>query len=179
MTEPAVGLRLTLQLTNYWIVSTEDPSSFAEYLPQHPDPRMLVKLTNGRSVFLPDAFLAAVQMEGCGRIHGGCLCYADEGWTLLPGDRFPWGVDARGLPLVPFESVAVDRGVIPLGSWWRIEPGRAVILPDGRTWDGLVTAADVGGGIKGMHMDLFTGYKHDRVDGHAPDPWMVDAERIA
>lgn len=171
--------RLTVQLTNYWIPSTDCPSSWAEYNADHPGERA-IKLTGGQSIILKEAFLAATQMEGCGRIRGGCLCYADGEWTLLPADRFPWGVDARGLPLVPFASIAVDLSVIPLGSVWRLDPDDVPMRKaDGSEWDGIVTAADTGGAIKGEHVDLFVGHKSDRIDGDQPTPWIVRLDRMS
>jgi len=79
----------------------------------------------------------------------------------VPADA-PFGLGARAsYRLVPYRSAAVDPSVIPLGSVLFI-PGLAgamVTLPDGQPWrhDGYLMAVDVGGAIRGNHIDIFTG----------------------
>ena len=63
------------------------------------------------------------------------------------------------MPLVPFRSVAVDRSMVPLGTWLYIpELGRRL----GRTRrasDGCFVADDTGSAIKGRKLDLFIGFR--------------------
>lgn len=66
---------------------------------------------------------------------------------------------AAGVPLVGLASVAVDRKVIPLGSILLIEIPQ---LDKNGKWTGkhilyLAVALDVGGAIKGQHLDLYQG----------------------
>lgn len=64
----------------------------------------------------------------------------------LPGVSFAAG---ESLPLVPWESIAVDPRLIPLGSW--------VYIPAARTGPGKgwFLAQDTGGAIKGRHLDIY------------------------
>lgn len=66
---------------------------------------------------------------------------------------------AAGVPLVGLASVAVDRNVIPLGSILLVEIPQ---LDKKGQWTGqhilhLAVALDVGGAIKGQHLDLYQG----------------------
>ncbi|PJG85818.1 murein transglycosylase A [Conservatibacter flavescens] len=66
---------------------------------------------------------------------------------------------AAGVPLVGLASVAVDRNVIPLGSVLLVEIPQ---LDAKGKWTGehvlhLAVALDVGGAIKGQHLDLYQG----------------------
>lgn len=68
-----------------------------------------------------------------------------------------YGIDARGCPLVPFLSAAVDPAVIPLGARLMIAETRGMALPDGKQHDGIWIATDTGAGIDGHRIDLFAG----------------------
>ena len=70
------------------------------------------------------------------------------------------GDGVRGYKLVPYRTIATDPAVVPTGS--------AVYLPSARgvevriddqvvVHDGWFFAADVGGAIRGAHIDTFTG----------------------
>lgn len=61
-------------------------------------------------------------------------------------------VGARGTHLQPFSSVAVDTSIIPLGT----------ILHDAKGT--LYIAEDTGSGVKGYHVDLFTGNHQEAVN---------------
>jgi 3D (Asp-Asp-Asp) domain-containing protein len=73
----------------------------------------------------------------------------------------PFGDGAGGFILSPYRSLAVDRRQIPLGTAIYIPEARgtALTLPDGSAaqHDGYFFAADVGGAIKGNHVDFFLG----------------------
>jgi 3D (Asp-Asp-Asp) domain-containing protein len=72
-----------------------------------------------------------------------------------------YGEGAGGFNLVPYRTIAVDPSVIPLGSVIYIPAakGISVTLPSGKsvTHDGYFFAADVGGAINGIHIDVFVG----------------------
>jgi len=78
-------------------------------------------------------------------------------FTLASG---PFGTAATG-NLVPLRTIAVDPKVIPLRRVVYIPAARGtrVWMPDGRpaVHDGYFYAGDVGGAIKGTHIDVFVG----------------------
>jgi 3D (Asp-Asp-Asp) domain-containing protein len=81
-----------------------------------------------------------------------------------PADA-PYGVGSiAGYRLVPFRSIAIDRGAgapLKLGQVVYIPKlrGASITLIDGRTvvHDGYVMTVDTGGAIKGRHVDFFEG----------------------
>jgi 3D (Asp-Asp-Asp) domain-containing protein len=70
----------------------------------------------------------------------------------------PAGCDARPTPMLPYRTVAVDPKVIPLGTVLFIPELRGQIFRlSGEVFahDGYVFAGDVGGAIKGAHIDFY------------------------
>jgi 3D (Asp-Asp-Asp) domain-containing protein len=65
--------------------------------------------------------------------------------------------DSLGCRLAPMRTVAVDPTVFPRHSVLYIKETVGLKLPDGSAHDGYWYASDVGGGIKGQRIDLFTG----------------------
>jgi hypothetical protein len=77
----------------------------------------------------------------------------------------------RGIPLVPFRTLAADIGALPKADpQWKgkgglvpprtrvhIEEFMGVELPDGTVHDGWFTVNDTGGAIYGAHFDVFVG----------------------
>jgi 3D (Asp-Asp-Asp) domain-containing protein/peptidoglycan hydrolase-like protein with peptidoglycan-binding domain len=92
-----------------------------------------------------------------------CTKYADvsaaTGKTRFREARGTYGDGAAKFLLRPFRTLAVDKKEIPLGTVIYIEAARGVpiTLPDGSTaiHDGYFFAGDVGGKIKGNHIDVF------------------------
>lgn len=79
----------------------------------------------------------------------------------VPSDA-PYGLGAKpSYRLVPGRSVAVDRKKFSLGTVFYIPAlrGKTFEMPDGtkKPHDGYFMAVDVGGAIKGDHIDVFTG----------------------
>jgi 3D (Asp-Asp-Asp) domain-containing protein len=72
-----------------------------------------------------------------------------------------FGDGVKGLILVPFRTIATDTTMFPTGSIVYIPAARGteVELPDGSRakHDGYFVAGDIGGAIKGNHIDVFTG----------------------
>lgn len=119
------------------------------------------------------SFHDSVCIQGSGKLASGqtvsfarrdCECAAvcprtDQRicFEALDPKRFPWGRGARGKPITPLVSVAVDTSVIPFGT--RIFVPQAVGLPraDGTAHDGCFVAEDRGLRIVGEHIDIFTG----------------------
>ena len=83
------------------------------------------------------------------------------GRTRFALAKGPFGDGVGGRVLVPFRTVAVDPKRIPLGSLVFIPDarGQRFTAPDGQTYthDGYFLAGDIGGAIKGAHIDIFTG----------------------
>jgi 3D (Asp-Asp-Asp) domain-containing protein len=74
------------------------------------------------------------------------------GWFAGKSVRYikPAGVAFRAgmsLPLVPWKNIAVDPGVIPMGS--------RVFVPAYCPNHGWMTAGDTGGAINGLHIDVY------------------------
>lgn len=73
----------------------------------------------------------------------------------------PYGLGTGGYNLVPYRTIAVDPNRIPIGSVIYIPAARGtkIILPSGQqvVHDGYFFAADVGGAIRGNHIDIFIG----------------------
>lgn len=95
----------------------------------------------------------------CGRRcpTGGTICYEE-----LSPREYPWGRGAGERALEPLRSIAVDRSRFALGRTIYLAAFDGLELPDvdgvgGYTHDGCFRADDVGGWIKGQHIDIFTG----------------------
>ncbi|MBM4361634.1 MAG: hypothetical protein FJ104_03055 [Deltaproteobacteria bacterium] len=74
--------------------------------------------------------------------------------------RFPWGRGARGTPITPLLTVAVDDSVVPLGTALYVPEYDGLPVDEARsaTHDGCFLAEDRGLAVKGEHLDVFTGY---------------------
>jgi 3D (Asp-Asp-Asp) domain-containing protein len=70
----------------------------------------------------------------------------------------PLGCGVRNIPLMPFRTIAVDPGIVPLESVIFIPELRGIAFEyEGRTFthDGYLFAGDRGGAIRGRHIDVF------------------------
>lgn len=112
----------------------------------------------------------SLAMEGSGFIDGKTYNYA--GTTQLRELRcqhgpssyvkfyvttHPYGVGNRNNPLVPFYSIACDQSKFKYGQKFYIPAAVGTILPNGKKHDGHFQCGDVGGLIKGNHIDVFIG----------------------
>lgn len=72
-----------------------------------------------------------------------------------------FGDGVQGYILVPYRTIAVDKKIIPIGTVIFIPDavGKEITLPNGEIMlhDGYFFSADIGGDIKGNHIDVFTG----------------------
>ena len=93
--------------------------------------------------------------EVCPRT-GQKICF-----DLLDPKQFPWGRGATGKPITPLLSVAVDSGVIPLGTPIYVPEYDGLPRdPEEKTLhDGCFVAQDRGLKVKGKHVDIFTGHR--------------------
>ncbi|MDF1664911.1 MAG: 3D domain-containing protein [Planctomycetota bacterium] len=111
-------------------------------------------------------FARALKLEGSGMTADGRLLNVVSkkgGIIRFKEVAAPFGLGCRNNPLVPFRSIAVDKTVIPYGTVLYIPQAVGAKLPDGTVHDGYFLAADVGGGIKGNRLDLFTGLGDQRM----------------
>src|SRR3954447_15017225 len=84
------------------------------------------------------------------------------GWNLKAtlyhaGAKGVGALDALGCKVVAMRTVAVDRSLISKRSVLFIKETVGLKMPDGSIHDGYWYASDVGSGIKGQRIDLFTG----------------------
>jgi 3D (Asp-Asp-Asp) domain-containing protein len=77
--------------------------------------------------------------------------------TLYHGGAHIRGRDSLGCPVVAMRTVAVDPAIVSRRSIIFIKETAGMPLPGGGVHDGYWYASDVGGGIKGNRIDLFTG----------------------
>lgn len=85
-----------------------------------------------------------------------------SGWNLKAtlyhaGAKGVGALDALGCKVVAMRTVAVDRNLIPKRSVLFIKETVGLKMPDGSVHDGYWYASDVGSGIKGQRIDLYTG----------------------
>ncbi|MEL6346986.1 MAG: 3D domain-containing protein [Myxococcota bacterium] len=113
-----------------------------------------------------DGELLTVNYAGTGDLVVDCgPPLGNARWRTQGTVRFgqangPYGDGVAGYRLVPYRTLATDPAVIPTGSVVYIPQARGVAFElDGqqRIHDGYFFAADVGGAIKGLHIDTFTG----------------------
>ena len=114
----------------------------------------------------------------------------------VPSSRCGIGYGSlRGIPLVPFRTLAADighvkytkaepkwkgkGGVVPPGTHVYIRQYDGLQLPDGTKHDGWFVVNDTGGGIYGAHFDVFVGtrslYKQVKLPGVA-EVWFPGIE---
>ncbi|PRP96087.1 3D domain-containing protein [Enhygromyxa salina] len=158
-------------LTYYWV------SHEADFDP--PASTTIGTCAGQRIATVPAGFARALKLEGSGKLLddrvvniGGCGC--GDGYdcfAVLDPARFVWGQGSRGNALVPYLSIATDTSVLPFGTSVYAPGLDGVALPDGRTHDGCLRAADVGGGIEGTHVDWFVGLKgnYRQLDANVPE----------
>ena len=110
-----------------------------------------------------ERFYRALRMEGSGILSDGrvinyagrCRYGAGTCFEELDMERYPVGRGAGRRALVPFQSVAIDPRLIPIGEPLYVPELDGLALPDGGVHDGCVRADDTGGGIKKRKMDFF------------------------
>jgi 3D (Asp-Asp-Asp) domain-containing protein len=126
---------------------------------------------------VPQSFFEALCVQGSGTLRRGvtvsfakrdCACAPicpktsqkicfDE----LDAREYPWGRGATGKPITPLLTVAVDPGVIPLGTALYVPEldGLPRDVNGTAVHDGCFIAQDKGLSVTGNHVDFFTGHK--------------------
>lgn len=103
----------------------------------------------------PKDFVKQARIEGTAKLRDGRVVnVSGKGFKVVDA---PNGLGAGGYHLIPFRSIAVDRDEIALGTKLFLREAVGMKLPDGSVHDGIFYAHDVGGGIQGKRIDLFTG----------------------
>lgn len=82
-----------------------------------------------------------------------CSFYSSKiSGTLKFDKHYKCPVGAKSNCLTPFKSIAVDRDIYPLGTKFFIPALKGI-----NGHDGVVVAEDIGGGVKGNHIDFYIG----------------------
>ncbi|MEM9284168.1 MAG: 3D domain-containing protein [Verrucomicrobiota bacterium] len=76
-------------------------------------------------------------------------------FTELP--KGSMGMGNKSNPIVALVHVSANQKDIPYGSMIEIPESEAVDLIDGKRFEGFLWVGDTGSGVKGDHLDLFTG----------------------
>lgn len=160
---PAGDARGTFQLTYYWMTAEDDYPGTASEALYGAGCRVLATVT--------PTFARNLRLEGTGRLHDGrvlnvsgtCSCSSSPCFAEVDAQH-PWGIGVQNRPLVPYRSVAVDRTVVPYGTWLWLPELDGVTVPGDPPWggfvhDGCVQAVDTGGAITGAHLDWFVGLR--------------------
>ncbi|MCU0691024.1 MAG: 3D domain-containing protein [Polyangiaceae bacterium] len=105
---------------------------------------------------------------------GQRICYE----TLDPS-HFPWGRGARGRPITPFHTVAIDSTLIPLGTTLYVPAYFGLPTPDGRVHDGCFVAEDRGLKVVGPRVDVYTGSEAATHDWNQRIPTAAGVEVFA
>jgi len=87
----------------------------------------------------------------------GTLEYKMKATLYHAGAKGIRALDSLGCKVVAMRTVAVDKTVIPRRTVLFIKETVGLPMPDGRKHDGYWYASDVGGAIKGLKLDLFSG----------------------
>lgn len=146
----------SFRLTSYWI-------SYEHEVPAGPLVEQLCDLNERPIATVSAAFADQCRMQGTCRLSDRrmlnaakrCNCAGGLCFDTINPRRFPWGRGSSQRPLVPFRSVATDRGVVPSGATVYLAELDGLKLPDGQVHDGCVIADDTGGEIRGMELDFF------------------------
>jgi len=86
----------------------------------------------------------------------------------------PWGLGSHGNPLLPFAVVASDPQYYPYGTTLFAKQLQGLQLPNNSIHDGYLYCGDIGGAIKGAHLDWFVGFKSWQLNNVVPD--NIDVE---
>lgn len=144
------------KVTFYWIVEEKD------YTGKRDTP---IYLENGKLLgYFPRKFVEDFKKESCAElIDGRRISYLKRAnRARIVKDFLGYG----GYTITPFQSVAVDPNVIPLGSKLYIpqltKVDRAVAVAYGDLDEpGIVYAHDIGSMVNDHHIDIFVGYKRN------------------
>ncbi|MCX7732476.1 MAG: 3D domain-containing protein [candidate division WOR-3 bacterium] len=134
------------KVTYYWVVEESDyPKSRSTPL-YTIDGKLLGRFSS--------AFVKDFKTESAARLRDGrCISYLKGSGRVKVVDRF---LGHGGFTLTELKSIAVDPEIIPLGSKLYIPQFEGVSV-NGRQLNGVFYAHDIGGAVKGKHIDVFIG----------------------
>lgn len=95
----------------------------------------------------------------CERSFMSGLSYASStGRLKFKKDKHKYGTGNKSNPLTPYKSIACDQSIYKFKQKFFIPSAKGCELPDGSKHDGVFVCEDVGGAIKGDHIDTFIGF---------------------
>jgi 3D (Asp-Asp-Asp) domain-containing protein len=124
-------------------------------------------ISGGQSTIFNAAGVGPTQLADCTPFfpRSGARVAIGKQRFVKVGSDAPWGLGTAGYRLVPFRTIATDRGFIQSGTVLYLPRLRGMRFTnsDNHTiiHDGYVFAADVGGSIKRCHIDFFGGGQGD------------------
>jgi 3D (Asp-Asp-Asp) domain-containing protein len=158
--EPPTGaLRGTFDLTYYWVsAEADEPAAAAKTTIYDKTCAPLAKVSAHFADELATSGSGKLADDRMITVDGECSCKRSPCFRVV--DQ-PWGLGASNRPLVPFRSLAVDRGLIPIGTALWVEQLDGIDLPGTfpTLHDGCVVADDIGGRITGERIDWFVARK--------------------
>jgi len=162
-----VGKRIELWATHYYVQSANSITA-----------GVALRDKQGKAISptIAKADFCACAIEGTCNINGqnydwvgrgttswtSCAFYSSK-WgpsaekSLWQKSKHEYGIGNRNNALEPFVSIAADQTIYPFGTRIYIPSAKGVKLPDGSLHDGWFRVDDVGGAIKGNHIDVFIG----------------------
>lgn len=87
-------------------------------------------------------------------------CSHGTGYTRFNLSKWPYGTGSKSNPLTPFKSIAADPSFLPFGTTIYIPSAKGNKYKfDGKELlhDGVFVVEDIGGAIKGNHIDVYIG----------------------
>src|SRR6218665_3372364 len=88
----------------------------------------------------------------------GSVDYKMKATMYHAGAKGIRGLDSLGCKVAAMRTVAVDPKVIPRRTVIFIKETVGLTMPDGEKHDGYWYASDIGGAVKGLKLDLFSGF---------------------
>ncbi len=151
----------TFQVTYYWMAEARDQGPATVPIYQRKTCAQLAKVSK--------SFAHRLTLEGTGKLRdgrvvniaGACKCGSSPCFFVVKKYK-KWGVGVGKRPLVPYRSVAVNPGIVPVGTMLYIKELDGLTMPGhapygGFVHDGCVRADDRGGNVNGKQLDLFMG----------------------
>lgn len=151
----------TFQVTYYWMAEARDKGPATVSIYKRKTCKQLAKVSK--------SFAHRLALEGTGKLRdgrvvntaGSCKCGSSPCFFVVKKSK-KWGVGVGKRPLVPYRSVAVDPGIVPVGTMLYIPQLDGLTMPGhapygGFVHDGCVRADDRGGNVNGKQLDLFMG----------------------
>jgi len=132
-----------------------------------------VRDINGRplGVKLSESDICSAAMEGTFSFDSKIYTYSGEtnehvfncrhknsGHVKFKLSSSTYGEGSRGNELIPYYSLACDNSVFPFGSILFIKDAVGTVLRNGKAHGGFFRCDDVGGLIKGNHLDFYIGF---------------------